>query len=158
MTNNNAHDPHAELGTETFLSAAEMRAYVTRHRHAEHDDEIARRRKAEAARRQIIERLSHRIQPTEAMIADLMHRIREAAEAGKTEILVLRFPSDMCTDRGRAINNQELGWEQTLIGVPEQVVEFWQDHLRDRGFHCRAQILDYPDGMPGDVGMFYAWD
>ena len=158
MTNDNAHDPHAELGAETFLSATDLRTYVSRHRRAEHDDELAQRQKAAAARRQLIDRLSQRIEITDALIADCTQRIREAAEAGKSEILMLRFPSDMCTDRGRAINNQEPGWERTLIGVPRQVVEFWEEQLRPRGFHCRARILDYPDGMPGDVGMFYAWD
>lgn len=158
MTSDANHNSHAELGAETFLSATELRAYVARHRREEHDDELQQRQKADAARRRLIDQLSQRIEITEAMVADCMLRIREAAAAGKTELLILRFPSDMCADSGRAINNDEPGWERTLVGVPQQVVEFWEQQLRPRGFRCRARILDYPDGMPGDVGMFYAWD
>jgi hypothetical protein len=32
---------------------------------------------------------------------------------GKTEVQVYRFPNQLCTDNGRAIN-QEPGWEDTL--------------------------------------------
>ena len=40
--------------------------------------------------------------------ADIIER---AIENGLTEVQVFRFPSDLCTDRGRAINQQERGWD-----------------------------------------------
>ena len=36
--------------------------------------------------------------------------VRRAAEQGQSEIEILRFPSQYCTDHGRAINNLEDGW------------------------------------------------
>jgi hypothetical protein len=29
--------------------------------------------------------------------------------------------------------------------------------LAPRGFQLKAQILDWPGGIPGDVGWFLAW-
>jgi hypothetical protein len=63
----------------------------------------------------------------------------------------------MCTDRGRAINQQEAGWEQTLTGLPKEMYEFWGRQLRPRGYKIRFQIVDFPDGMPGDVGITLKW-
>jgi hypothetical protein len=33
-------------------------------------------------------------------------------------VQVRRFPNQLCTDKGRAINQQEPGWDNTLTGVP----------------------------------------
>jgi hypothetical protein len=38
-----------------------------------------------------------------------------------TEVQVYRFPNQLTTDRGRAINQMEPGWEQTLTGVPREI-------------------------------------
>jgi hypothetical protein len=35
--------------------------------------------------------------------------------------------------------------------------EFWNRHLRPRGYKLRVQIVDFPDGVPGDVGMTLKW-
>jgi hypothetical protein len=83
--------------------------------------------------------------------------IKRAANNGATEVEVARFPNTLCTDRGRAINQQERGWETTLTGVPKELFEFWQKHLKSNGFKLRVQIVDFPGGMPGDVGMTLSW-
>ena len=62
-----------------------------------------------------------------------------------------------CMDRGRAINQQETGWEQTLTGLPKEMYEFWERQLRPRGYKLKVQIVDFPDGMPGDVGITLKW-
>ena len=36
--------------------------------------------------------------------------IERAVASGLTEVLVMRFPNALCTDHGRAINQQEPGW------------------------------------------------
>ena len=38
--------------------------------------------------------------------------IRRAIDSGRTEMLVYRFPNQLCTDHGRAINQREPGWER----------------------------------------------
>ena len=83
--------------------------------------------------------------------------IERAVSNGLTEVQVYRFPNAMCTDRGRAINQQEAGWETTLTGLPKEMYEFWGRELRPRGYKIRFQIVDFPDGMPGDVGITLKW-
>lgn len=83
--------------------------------------------------------------------------IKRAADNGKTEVQVGRFPNVLCTDRGRAINQQEAGWEKTLTGVPKELYEFWQKHLKSRGYKLKFQIVDFPRGMPGDIGITLSW-
>ena len=83
--------------------------------------------------------------------------VKSAAERGEREILVLRFSSEFCTDGGRAINNSEPHWPDTLTGFAKRAHEFWQKELQPVGYKSRAQILDYPGGVPGDVGIFLSW-
>jgi hypothetical protein len=83
--------------------------------------------------------------------------IQRAVGNGLTEVFVGRFPNSICTDRGRAINQQEPGWENTLTGLPKELFQFWQMHLKPRGYRLRFQIVDWPGGMPGDIGITLAW-
>ena len=83
--------------------------------------------------------------------------IERAVASGLTEVLVMRFPNSLCTDRGRAINQQESGWETTLTGLPKELYDFWDRQLRPLGYKLKVQIIDFPDGMPGDVGMSLKW-
>ena len=83
--------------------------------------------------------------------------ITRAANNGRTEVEVTRFPNVLCTDRGRAINQQEPGWESTLTGLPKELLDFWQKNLKPQGYKLRVQIVDFPGGVPGDVGMTLSW-
>ena len=83
--------------------------------------------------------------------------IERAVSNGRTEVQVHRFPNQLCTDRGRAINQQEPGWENTLTGVPKEIYELWAKYFRQRGYRLKVEIVDFPGGMPGDVGMTLKW-
>jgi len=83
--------------------------------------------------------------------------IERAVKNGLTEVQVHRFPNALCTDHGRAINQQEKGWEQTLTGLPKEIYGLWDRHFRDKGYKLRCEIVDFPNGMPGDVGMTLSW-
>jgi uncharacterized protein (DUF1778 family) len=83
--------------------------------------------------------------------------IERAVSNGKTELLVYRFPNKLCTDHGRAINQQEAGWPDTLTGVPKEIYGLWDRHFRARGYRLKAEIIDFPNGMPGDVGITLMW-
>jgi hypothetical protein len=83
--------------------------------------------------------------------------VDRAADQGQTEVQVYRFPNELCTDRGRAINNFEEGWEKTLTARPKLAYEFWHDRLRPLGFGLKAEVLEYPGGMPGDIGLSLTW-
>lgn len=87
----------------------------------------------------------------------LMAVLARAAEDGKSELMVFRFPSGYLTDGGRAVNNFEPDWPKTLDGFAKRAYDFYEQNLRQHGYRLRMQILDYPDGKPGDVGMFLSW-
>ena len=119
------------------------------------------RRKQTAAddeKRALIEQLSR---PSGVSDEEAIRRgaaiIQRAANNGLTEVQVYRFPNQMCTDRGRAINQQEPGWEATLTGAPKEVYQLWHRHFRPRGYKLRVQIIDFPGGMPGDIAMTLSW-
>lgn len=84
-------------------------------------------------------------------------KIRRAFENGEKEAMLIRFPSDLCEDQGRRINNRLEGWQETLPGVLKHVHEWWEKELAPGGFTFGARVLDYPDGMPGDIGLFIGW-
>jgi hypothetical protein len=83
--------------------------------------------------------------------------INRAVNNGLTEIEVGRFPNSLFTDRGRAINQQEAGWEETLTGLPKELFDFWKKHLQSKGYRLRYQIVDWPEGKPGDIGITLSW-
>jgi hypothetical protein len=83
--------------------------------------------------------------------------INRAVNNGLTEIEVGRFPNTLFTDRGRAINQQEPGWEETLTGLPKELYDFWKKHMQARGYRLKVQIVDWPGGMPGDIGITLSW-
>ena len=91
------------------------------------------------------------------VIQRALKMIEGAVQSGLTEVLVYRFPNQLCTDRGRAINQQEAGWEETLTGIPKEVYQLWQKYFREQGYRLRVEIVDFPNGMPGDVGMTLVW-
>jgi hypothetical protein len=112
---------------------------------------------AEAEKKRLLEELSKPSLSDEEALRRGVAIIRRAANNGQTEVEVFRFPKELCTDRGRAINQMEPGWESTLTGVPKQVYELWHKHLRSRGYKLRVQIVDWPDGLPGDIAMTLNW-
>jgi hypothetical protein len=83
--------------------------------------------------------------------------IERAVSNGRSEVQVHRFPNQLCTDKGRAINQQEPGWENTLTGVPKEIYQLWAKYFRERGYKLRVEIIDFPGGMPGDVAMTLKW-
>jgi len=83
--------------------------------------------------------------------------IKDAAEQGKHEVLVLRFPSTFCKDGGRCINNFEPDWPKTLSGIAKKAFDYYVKELQPLGYTLRAEIMNFPGGMPGDVGLYLKW-
>ncbi len=112
----------------------------------------------EAEKKALIDRLSNPSGLTDEEVSEKASIIiNRAVESGLTAVQVLRFPNHICTDGGRAINQLEEGWEQTLAGIPKEIYEFWKRRLRPLGYHIRYQIIDYPGGMPGDIAITLTW-
>lgn len=119
---------------------------------------MRRQAAAEAERKALLDNLA---KPSGVSDDERMKRaaaiIRRAVSNGLTEVEVGRFPNQICTDYGRAINQQEPGWENTLTGLPRELFLFWQQYLQPRGYRLKFQIVNWPNGMPGDIGITLAW-
>jgi hypothetical protein len=126
---------------------------------AEKADAAAKKRvEADAEKQALIDKFT---KPSGVSEDERMQRaaaiIQRAASNGLTEVLIAKFPNKLFTDNGRAINQQEDGWEATLTGLPKELYEFWDRQLRPRGYKLRFQVADWPGGMPGDIGMTLRW-
>jgi hypothetical protein len=150
-----------ELGDETFMSAADLRTYMTEMQMARAMKSVDGMDKAGEAREALIKRLAEPIDLTPERLKEIVQplktKLRGAAERGQTELMVMRFPNALCTDHGRAINNADPAWPETLTGRPRQAYELWRDQLRSAGFRLSAMIIEWPGGLPWDVGFFLKW-
>ena len=141
-----------------ILSAKELMAKIAKVEGEKASKAMKAHEAAEAEKKALLDRLSR---PSGLSDDEVMEKaaiiVNRAVENGMTSVQVFRFPNHVCTDNGRAINQAEEGWEQTLTGVPKEIYEFWKRQLKPRGYHIRYEIIDYPGGMPGDVGIFLSW-
>lgn len=148
----------AELADESFMSADDLRAYVRDMKKAQAE---ASEKAADAARKALIAKLSEPMDLTPETMHDIKvslgARIRIAAERGEKELLVMRFPNALCTDQGRAINNDDPSWPDTLTGRPRQAFELWRDHLKGANYGLKAMVIEWPGGVMGDIGFFLTW-
>jgi hypothetical protein len=82
----------------------------------------------------------------------------KAAADGKYEAMIYSFPSSFCDDGGRAINNSLPGWQKTLQGKAKELLDLFEQLAKPQGYGLKAMIIDFPGGMPGDVGLFLTWE
>jgi hypothetical protein len=161
MTTKPNEKAQQELGDETFMSAADLRTYMTEMQMANAMKSVDGMDKAGKARGDLIKRLAEPLDLTPERLKEILQplksKLRVAAADGKTELMVMRFPNELCTDKGRAINNADPTWPETLTGRPRQAYELWQNQLRAAGFRLSAMIIEWPGGLPGDVGFFLKW-
>lgn len=149
------------LADESFMSADDLRAYMTELEMAKASRMLGAMDRAEDARKALVATLSEEIVVSPAKIAEIKQSLatktRAAAGRGEKEVLVMRFPSALCTDRGRAINNAEADWPSTLTGRPRQAYEFWKEHLQPAKYKLRAMVVEWPGGLPGDIAFYLSW-
>lgn len=125
------------------------------HHNIEHQEE-ARRAAAEQRQQRVKDLIDHHV--GDENWRSLLHHAREAAARGEKELMLLQFPADLCTDRGRAINAPLPDWPKTLRGEAAEIYSRWERDLQPGGFRLTARVLDFPGGFPGDVGLFLLWD
>ena len=140
-----------------LITPEELRRIVEDKEMEKAQEALEKQRKIDAERHAYHDTFMH-----QELRPDVMQRltalVRGAAERGESEVLAMRpCPSEYCTGGGRAINNFEPGWPDTLSGFARRGYEFWQQELAPQGFKVRAQIMNFPGGMPGDVGIFLRW-
>ncbi len=150
----------ASADSEAHLPSAKDLLQRIAQERVEKASEAARREEAAAAEKKaLIERLS---KPSGLSDEDISRRanviIQRAVNGGQTSVQVYRFPNQLCTDRGRAINQSEAGWEGTLTGTAKELFEFWQRRMRPLGYKIRFEVVEFPGGMPGDIGVTLSWE
>src|SRR5436190_15188680 len=89
------------------MEAQKTTEYLRRHQAAEEEKKALRDRLEKPSGVSDDERMQR--------AADIINR---AVKSGLTEVEIGRFSNKLCSDFGRAINQQEAGWEETLIGLP----------------------------------------
>jgi hypothetical protein len=149
---NNGSDAVAE----GLITPEQLRRLAEENEMAQLREALEKKRKADEAHDQVREAfMSRDIHPE--VFERVSRVVKSAAERGEREALVLRFSSEYCTDGGRRINSFEPDWPESLTGFAKRAYEFWQKELEPKGYKLRAQIMDFPGGMPGDVGIFLRW-
>lgn len=138
------------------LSVGDFRGLVAdfERRQAEQHD-AARRAAAEQRRQKTKELIDQHI--SDESWRSLLHQARQAAERGEKEWLLLRLPSQLLSDGGRAVNAPQHDWPKTLRGEAAEIYLRWERDLKPQGFGISARVLDFPGGMPGDIGLFLEW-
>lgn len=159
-------------GEKLTIAALFAEREARRQRDIEAAEQLQQRRNEELA--QFRQRLEN-FQLTDDIIKAGMDRIKRAFERGETELMISAFPSAFCTDHGRTVINagappinkptkEELAaradepeWLATMPAGVRKVFDFWKAQLKDGGFKLGARIINFPDGKPGDVGLFISW-
>lgn len=150
-----APSPPAENAANP-LSADAFRGLVLRFEQQEVDQRTEAHRHAIERRHQEARELLAADLPEEAW-QRMLAEARAAAQKGEQESLMLRFPCELCSDHGRAVNVPDPSWPATLQGLAAKVFLRWKKELRPRGFGLHARVVDFPDGVPGHIGLFLAW-
>jgi hypothetical protein len=83
--------------------------------------------------------------------------VKRAAEQGLRELQVITFPATYTNDGGRRINNFEEDWPTSLQGFAKLAYDYYNKELKPLGYKLIVRVIDYPGGMPGNVGMFLKW-
>jgi hypothetical protein len=144
--------------TSGNFSAADLRRRMAEREAAKAAEEMRHMKEQEEKQKAVMEEFHKPSARTPEQLLELvMQLVNRAAERGQSEVQIYRFPNSMCSDGGRRINNSLLEWESTLEGRPKLGYEFWRDHLRPLGFGLKAEVLEYPGGMPGDIGFILTW-
>ena len=108
---------------ELLPSAKELMGKIALAEAEEAEKQARARSEAEAEKKALTDQLS---KPSgiseEEAIRRGMKIIERAVKSRLTEVEVFRFPNQLCTDKGRAINQQEPGWERLLQATPRKSI------------------------------------
>ena len=159
-------------GPALSMSALFAERDARRRRDQEAADQLQRRKEEELA--EFKKRLDN-FKLTDEVIQSGLDRIRRAFERGETELMITSFPSDFCTDGGRAVMNagvppinkpskeeverqaESPEWLATLPAGVRLVFDYWKENLKAGGVKFSTRIVNYPGGKPGDMGLFFSW-
>jgi hypothetical protein len=96
----------------------------------------------------------------EAEEAAKQARLLTAAQAEKKALIDEQGPSlSQPAVHGQGPRHQSAGARlgKTLTGSPKEIYQLWDKYFRPRGYKLKVQIVDFPDGLPGDIAMTLRW-
>ena len=140
----------------SVLSAEAFRDAVRRCKAESLHQRQALKREAQLKRQRTIKALLDQ-HVSDAQWSEMLDKAKLAARRGEQEFMLLRFPSDLCSDGGRKINVAEEGWEGTLRGEAAEFYSRWRTDLKPRSFGLSAQIVSFDDGIIGDIALHLTW-
>ena len=138
------------------ISASELRKVLLQEQLAEMKKEEDIRAREQARVSEFAEHFLKE-QVSEGEIAMVRRLVMNAVKDGKYEAMVYSFPSSLCTDSGRAINNNDPKWTETLQGKAKLFYERYIEIGRPQGYKLKAMVINFPGGVPGDIGFFLNW-
>ncbi len=139
-----------------LLRPEDLRAITSDAELAKMEEERLKHEKKRTQQRQLHDAFMLRKIDPEA-IDKINEAVRIAAERGEHQLQVLIFPASYCNDGGRRINTMDPEWPSTLEGYGKRAYEFFVQELRPLGYKLHADIISFPGGVPGDVGLFIKW-
>ncbi len=148
--------PVAPLSQVGSVTAEQFRELAAQAEAREQEQRAEAKRLAQLEREKIIEEMAGRRLSDRAW-DEMLAGARRAAGAGLKEYVLLRFPAQLCADGGRAINAPDPHWPASLRGEARDVYERWRRELRPGEFQLAAQIVSFPNGMPGDAALILSW-
>ena len=114
---------------------------------------------ADAEKKALIEKFS---KPSgvsdEERLARAAAIIKRAANNGLTEIEDHTFSKCTMYRSWTSHKSTRAGLGKTLTGYPKELYDFWEKHLKARGYKVGFQIVDFPGGLPGDIGITLRWN
>jgi hypothetical protein len=123
---------------------------------AKMDEELHVKRRKEQQQAELREAfMSREIHPQ--AIDRINNAVRIAAERGNHQVEIITFPCSFCSDGGRRINIADPQWPSTLSGFAKRAYDFYVKELRPHGYKLHAEIISFPGGMPGEVGLYLKW-
>src|SRR5688572_17475406 len=117
------------IAEDTLVSPKELRRISDQKALAEARQASEMMEKQEAEKRKLREAFLERDLHPEVR-ARVSAVVKRAAERGENEVLAVQFPSSYCKDSGRAINNLEPDWPQSLDGFARHAFDFFDKELR----------------------------
>jgi hypothetical protein len=120
------------------------------------DEELLAKKRKEQQQAELREAFMSREIHPEA-IDRINNAVRIAAERGHHQLEVITFPCSFCDDGGRRINIADPEWPSTLTGFARRAYEFYVKELRPHGYKLHAEIISFPGGMPGEIGLYLKW-
>ena len=147
----------SEMDLKAAPPSAEQLRMVLLEKEMEKQNLARKKAEAEQAKLNDFTESFLREQVSEDEIAMVRRLVMSAVKDGKFEAMVYSFPSSLCTDQGRMISSGHADWPETLQGKAKEFYDRYVSVAKPSGYRLKAMIINFPDGMPGDVGFFLNW-